>query len=352
MNWTAFWTKADWENTDNRMNKTLKLSLTLLLLVLLSFGWSRTSHSFDLGGLMKDLERSTRPPAKTQPEPVSEPTQEQAPAEQGGGGLIGLGDSLGLFDKRTSKLLRQGVSTLKALQPIGLKEEKAIGGALAVEVFNRFGGPYNNKHLQRYLNLIGRSLADVSNRPDIDYHFAVLNTSVPNAFAAPGGYVFVSLGLLNLIRNEAQLAGVLGHEIAHISKKHALQTLERSQSMKGLTSLTLTVMDKDPGLFDKVIGEVANLLFTKGLDKNLEFEADKYGTEFAYRLGYFPGGLKDFVRILGKNIRSSEGSVFLSTHPTPRERYRQLSKLMNRYQAAILYPTLVKRYQSTFKGRS
>lgn len=333
------------------------------MLSALSFGWSQTSYSFDLGGFVKDLERATRPPEKKQPEPVSEPKQEPAqqqptPApeasanEQGaGGGLIGLGSSLGLFDKKTSRILKQSVSTLKALQPIGLKEEKAIGGVLAVEAFNRFGGPYQNEHLQRYLTLIGRGLADVSNRPDMEYHFGILNSDTPNAFAAPGGYVFVSIGLLSLVQNEAQLAGVLAHEIAHISKKHALQTLERSQTLKGLSSLSMTIMDKDPGLFDKVIDEVSEVLFTRGLDKNLEFEADRYGTEFAYRMGYFPGGLKDFIRILGKNTASHSGSLFLSTHPSPRERYQQLAKQMNRYKAAVLYPVLMKRYQSIIKGR-
>ncbi len=336
------------------MNKKLKATAVLILLSVLSFGWSQTSYSFDLGDFVKDLERSTRPPEKKQPEPTPEPAQQEPaqreptqPAnEQGGGGLIGLGDSLGLFDKKTSKILKQSVNTFKALQPIGPKEEKTIGGALAVEAFNRFGGPYQNEHLQRYLTLVGRGLADVSNRPDIEYHFGILNTDTPNAFAAPGGYVFVSIGLLSLIQNEAQLAGVLGHEIAHISNKHALQTLESSQTMKGLSSLTMTVMDKDPGLFDKIIDEVSEVLFTRGLDKNLEFEADKYGTEFAYRMGYFPGGLRDFIRILAKNTASHSGSLFLTTHPSPIERYKILAKQMNRYKSAVLYPVLVKRYKT------
>ena len=158
-----------------------------------------------------------------------------------------------------------------------------------MEVFSRFGGAYDDPKLLRYINLVGQAVADVSNRPDIEYHFAILNTESPNAFATPGGYVFVSIGLLRMVENEAQLAGVLAHEVAHISQKHALQTLGRSRSLQGLSALTLTVMDKNPGLFDKLIDEVSNVLFTKGLDKNLEFEADRYGREFAYRMGYFLG---------------------------------------------------------------
>ncbi|MBT6717756.1 MAG: M48 family metalloprotease, partial [Nitrospina sp.] len=268
--------------------------------------------------------------------------------KSGGGGLIGLGDSLGIFDKKTSKILQQSVSTLKALQPIGYEEEKAIGGRLAVEVFNRYGGAYEDPELLRYVNLVGQAVADVSNRPDIDYHFAILNTEYPNAFATPGGYVFVSIGLLKMIENEAQLAGVLAHEVAHITRKHALQTLERSRSLQGVSSLTLTVMDKDPGLFDKLIDEVSNTLFTKGLDKNLEFEADKYGREFAYRTGYYPGALKRFIQKLGTS-KQNQGSIFSSTHPTSRERYSLLNKSASRYKKASLYPTLGKRFKVAIK---
>lgn len=259
--------------------------------------WATLSYSFNLGKFLKDAEKSTQPQPNpkqeeldiTIEEPKSPPPQPQQNTSNDG--LIGLGQSLGIFDKKTSKILQQSVNTLQALQPIAYEEEKAIGGRLAVEVFSRFGGAYDNPELLRYINLVGQAVADVSNRPDIDYHFAILNTESPNAFATLGGYVFVSIGLLRMIENEAQLAGVLAHEVAHISQKHALQTLGRSRSLQGVSALTLTVMDKNPGLFDKLIDEVSNVLFTKGLDKNLEFEADKYGREFAYRMGYFPGGL-------------------------------------------------------------
>ena len=120
---------------------------------------------------------------------------------------------------------------------------------------------------------------------------------------------------MRLLKNEAQLAGVLGHEIAHISQKHALQSLERSKAVQGLSSLTLTILDEDSGVFDKIINEVSETLFTRGLDKNLEFEADQVGTEYAYRLGYYPGGLKDFLKILGKS-KSRDSSIFMSTHPS------------------------------------
>ncbi len=329
------------------------ISLGLISLLV----WALPSYSFNLGNILKEVEKSNQPPPKTEPDKldvtVEEPNSTESPqqgqnSEQGGGGLIGLGNSLGIFDKKTSKLLQQSVNTLQALQPIGYEEEKAIGGRLAVEVFNRYGGSYNDPKLLRYVNFVGQAVAEVSNRPDIDYHFAILNTEFPNAFATPGGYVFVSIGLLRMVENEAQLAGVLAHEVAHITKKHALQTLERSRSLQGISSLSLAVMDKDPGLFDKLIDEVSNVLFTKGLDKELEFEADKYGREFAYRTGYYPGGLKKFIRKLGTSTEN-QGSIFMSTHPTSGERYTLLQETSSRYKRASLYPTLGTRFKTALK---
>lgn len=334
----------------------MKKSLFIFLITVTGFLWVQTSYSFNLGDFVKELEK---PPQKDQAAPAKQPSEQtqepsrkpaqQQPSNEGGGGLIGLGESLGIFDKKTSRTLRQSVKTLQAFQPIGEAEEKAIGGSLAVAVFDRFGGPYNDPDLQRYVTLVGQAVAEFSNRPEIDYHFAVLNTEAPNAFATPGGYVFVSIGLLRQLKNEAQLAGVLGHEIAHITRKHALQTLQRSKMLQGMSGLTLAVMDKDAGLFDKVINEVSDILFTRGLDKNLEFEADRYGTEFAYRTGYYPGGLMNSIKTLGKS-ETRHQSIFMSTHPGFGERFKQLSKAMRRYKSAALYPILFKRFQSRAKG--
>ena len=309
--------------------------------------WASPSYSFNLDGFLKEVEKSTQPQPQPKKEELDIKTQESQQST-GSGGMIGLGQSLGIFDKKTSNILKQSVNTLQALQPIAYKEEKAIGGRLAVEVFSRYGGAYDDPELLRYITLVGQAVADVSSRPDIDYHFAILNTEHPNAFATPGGYVFVSIGLLRMIENEAQLAGVLAHEVAHISQKHALQTLERSRSLQGVSSLTLAVMDKNPGMLDKLIDEVSNVLFTKGLDKNLEFEADKYGREFAYRMGYYPGGLQNFISKLGKSAEGGK-SIFMSTHPSAGERYSLLKKSWRRYQKASLYPILKKRLQSALK---
>ena len=302
------------------------------------------SYSIRLDDFLKEIEKA---PAKPPPATEATPKTSPAPSPQDGG-LIGLGESLGIVDKKTSNLLHQGTQVIQALQPIGYEEEKTIGGALATEVFSRFGGPYDNPQLQRYVALVGQSVAQLSDRPNIPYHFSILNTEEPNAFAAPGGYVFVSLGLLRLIQNESQLAGVLGHEIAHINKKHALQTIQRSKTLQGVSSLSLSLMDKDPAIFGKLIDEVSGVLFTRGLDKDLEYEADQVGLEYAYRVGYSPGGLSDFIKTLAG--ASGSHSIFFSTHPSPKNRYERLKSLIPKYKATDLNPVLSNRFKSETKG--
>lgn len=327
----------------------VKKFFSIGVLVALVLSLASTSYSIRLGDILKEIEKEPSPPPAKEATPKAPPKPEEPPQPQSqDGGLIGLGESLGIMDKKTSNLLRQGTQVLQALQPIGYEEEKAIGGALATEVFSRFGGPYNNAQLQRYIALVGQSVVQLSDRPNIPYHFAILNTEEPNAFATPGGYVFVSLGLLRLTQNEAQLAGVLGHEIAHVSKKHALQTIQRSKTLQGVSALTLSLMDKDPAMFGKLIDEVSGVLFTRGLDKELEYEADRLGVEYAYRVGYYPGGLSDFIKTLAG--ASGSHSIFFSTHPGPQDRYARLKSVMGQYKAADLNPVLSNRFKSETKG--
>ncbi|MFQ5717395.1 MAG: M48 family metalloprotease, partial [Nitrospinales bacterium] len=248
------------------------------------------------------------------------------------------------------KIVRQGKKTLDAFKPIGLEEEKAIGASLAMEVFKRFGGPYEDPRLLRYVNMVGQAVARVSDRPNIDYHFAILDSEAPNGFATPGGYVFVSIGLLRMLKNEAELAGALGHEIAHITHKHALKTIQRSKELHGVNALTMTVMEKDPSKFNKLIDEVSNVIFTHGLDKNLEYEADKMGMEYAARVGYQPNGLNEFIRVLGSSP-AGKTSIFFSTHPAPRDRVSRLRKLLSAKRRANASPVLANRFETEVKER-
>ena len=314
------------------MKKSSKIFLGILLALILG----SPAYSFDpFGDILKGLEP---PPKETSKESATQKdnTQQSTSKKSSKGGVLGI--------------LQGAGQLIQALQPIGYREERAIGGSLALEVFSRFGGHYHDPRLENYITLVGNAVVSVSDRAEIPYHFAILNTEQPNAFAAPGGYVFVSIGLMRMLKNEAELAGVLGHEIAHITNRHALKTLERSKTLQGISNLTTSVMGENPAMFNKIIGEMTETLFTKGLDKEMEYDADLTGTEYAYRAGYYPAGLKDFLKMLGAKT-SSRSSVFFSTHPSPGARNARLARVMNSYKEAALAPVLTRRYLTKTKGR-
>ncbi len=265
-----------------------------------------------------------------------------------GNPLSDFGRALGL-DEETADLIGKSARTIKSFQPIQYKEEKAIGGAVALKVFARYGGPYQDEKLSRYVSLVGKNVARVSGRPKIPYYFAILNSREPNAFAAPGGYIFVTLGLILKLNNEAQLAGVLGHEIAHVVKKHSLQAIEESRKKQGLFQgvdlITEEVLDKNPKIFSAFVDIATDALFTNGLDPSLEYEADRLGTNYAERLGYDPRGLKDFLALLSRHQSAGGVSVFSRTHPSARSRISGLERSVLPSFSGRGYLTVAHRFQ-------
>ena len=260
----------------------------------------------------------------------------------------GLGAALGMKQQKID-LLKKGVGVVQAMEPIGEEEEITLGEAVAVEAFSRFGGEYSNPAWTRYINLVGKTVAEVSDRPTLNYHFAILNSQEQNAFAAPGGYIFITVGLLKTLNNEAELAGVLAHEIAHVTQKHMLDAIRRGALMGSVSELSLTAMKQDPALFSNVIDEMTDLLFTKGLDKDKEFEADVVGVEYAYRAGYNPEGLEDYLQTLAKEEGHVE-SKFFTTHPSTTLRISKIDTLLKNYSDIKNLPFLAERFHQYVKA--
>ena len=303
-------------------------SLALLCLFLPPTGMS---------GFLDDLLKSP-PPKKQQSPPPQEGSSKESPDV-----IQGLGEAFGIKKKKID-LFKKGVGVVEALQPIGEEEEITLGEAVAVEAFSRFGGKYSNQAWTRYINLVGETIAEVSDRPTLNYHFAILNSTEQNAFAAPGGYIFITVGLLKTLKNEAELAGVLAHEVAHVTKQHMLETIRRGAVLGSVSEFTLTAMKKNPEMFSSVIDEMTEVLFTKGLDKDKEFEADVVGVDYAYRAGYHPQGLRDYLQTLSKE----EGHVqskFFTTHPSTTVRISKIDSLLRDYSDIQGLPFLTKRFQ-------
>ena len=294
-----------------------------------------------LGGFLDDLFKPPPKRSSSSDQPTQD-QQEQPDLIESLGGILGI-------KKKKIDLFKKGLGVVEALQPIGEEEEMTLGEAVAVEAFSRFGGEYPNRQWTRYINLVGKTVAEFSDRPTLDYHFAILNSQEQNAFAAPGGYIFITVGLLKTLKNEAELAGVLAHEIAHVTHQHMLETIRRGGILGSVSELTLTAMKKDPEMFSNVIDEMTELLFTKGLDKDKEFEADAVGVDYAYRAGYNPQGLQDYLRTLQKEEGHTQ-SRFFTTHPSITLRISKIDMLLANFSDINSLPFLTKRFQQYLRA--
>jgi predicted Zn-dependent protease len=216
-------------------------------------------------------------------------------------------------DKKLAQAIHGGSTLISGLLPIGYEEEQSIGAAIALQVVARSGGVLDQPALTRYVNLVGRAVAATSDRPDIPYHFAILNDNSINAFAAPAGYVFVTNGLFKQLRNEAELAAVLGHEIAHVSQKHILEVIQRNKQLAGVAEAGLTYANQNPQAFKNVIDTAVKKLLDEGLDQEKEIEADTLGNAFAARVGYDPTAYLALLTRL-RALKGDDRALF-KTHP-------------------------------------
>lgn len=229
-------------------------------------------------------------------------------------------------DLQKAKTIVQGVGSIaSSATKMDYKSELTIGESLALEGFKRYGLPVQNQNLQRYVNLVGNAVARNSERPEIPYYFVVVKSNLYNAFACPGGIIFVSSTLVQNMKDESQLACVLAHEVGHVSHKHALKSIRRAQFFEGVSKIsTVTMKGKDGKKFRNMIGDLQSVLFDRGLDKNMEFEADLAGMEIAYRTGYNPLGLIRVLQMLRtKEQNASKKGSWFSTHPPLPERIKR-----------------------------
>lgn len=188
-----------------------------------------------------------------------------------------------------------------------------------------------NDALQRYVNEVGRWVALQSERPNLTWHFGVIDSDDINAFSAPGGYIFVTKGLYRELDNEAELAAVLGHEIGHVQQRHHLKLLQKSARVAVVGKLLQSVVAKESGeksaaLMQNIIGNGAEVV-ARSLDKESEFEADRIGMVLTARAGYDPYAMPMVLEKIGHAglVNAQKTSLLFKTHPLPDVRLDQLS---------------------------
>ena len=196
-------------------------------------------------------------------------------------------------------------------------------------------GVYNDANLQQYINGVGMKLAGVSERPTLPWHYNVADTPAVNAFALPGGPIYITRGILPFLNDEAQLAGVLGHETGHVTARHAAQQYTRAVGGTiGLVALGVFVPGAQPfsGLAEQGLG----VLFLK-YSRGDESQADQLGVRYASRAGWDPAGVPEMLTTLGRLDEASGQSKgvpnWLETHPEPLQRVKEIQPAVQQASA-------------------
>ncbi len=229
---------------------------------------------------------------------------------------------------------------VEAQKEVTQQEEIVLGQLVGSNLLGA-GGLWDDKKAQRYVSKVGKWLATNSDRPDLEWHFAVLADDSLNAFAAPGGYIFITRGLLLSMKSEAELAGVLGHEIAHVTRKHHLAAIRSDKNSALFKDILSTVANQTllqskyaaiSPLATPAIAGLANgltKLYLRGLDKEDEYEADKIGVALATRSGYDPFGLPAVLQQM-QSVRpdAKQMELLFKTHPSFSSRLERLAGVM------------------------
>lgn len=207
-------------------------------------------------------------------------------------------------------------------------DEITVGRLMAAKLAGHLGYDDSDPSLITYLNLVGSAVATQGNRPEIVFHFGILKSQEINAFATPGGYIFLTRPLLNELKSESELAGVLGHEIAHVTEKHMYKEIapKRTVSTGEMITRILSRGGSDLGFsLGKIVNSGLEILLETGLGEEKEISADQAGSLLAYSVGYDPQALLNFLI----RLENHSSTVKLSkTHPPFPKRLQDLRSFL------------------------
>jgi Zn-dependent protease with chaperone function len=252
------------------------------------------------------------------------------PASAGGEDQLG---QIGTITKRAQQLQELHMSD---------EEEQKLGAEVSERIRQRYG-VVQDAAVHRYVALVGGVLAQASARPTLPWTFIVLDVPSVNAFAAPGGYVHITRGALAFMQDEAELAGVLGHELTHITETHTIRAIQKRSGIKMGAEETLS---GNAALFEQVVGEAVANITNQAFSSSEENESDEKGLTLANKVGYAPHGLPAFLtRLKERNKDTQEKRGLFPSHPEMEARIARLTK-----QAGTIKPagtaTVAERYRT------
>ena len=227
-------------------------------------------------------------------------------------------------------------------------EEREIGQQVSDKIVEDFG-VYQDQNVTKYVTLVGSVIAQASSRPELDWQFVVLDTDGVNAFAAPGGFIHVTRGLLGLMKTEAELAGILGHEITHVTEKHTVNAIQKNN----LISVGSDEFGASGGMAQSLLTKFAEAAYKSILDNKFsrddENEADAKGVEIANTVGYNPAGLSDVLtKLTERNAALKEPNGLFASHPVIKDRIAKIAKVIKDKKLAAT-ATVAARYTSAVK---
>ena len=272
--------------------------------------------------------------------------------------------------------VQEAVATVKKVssltEEIRPDQEYYVGRAVATNILARHEYKYEDKPaiergelegLTLYVNQVGQIVAAAAMEdhrsgdrpaPVAGWHFVVVDSDKINAFAAPGGYVFITTAAVKTARSEDELASLLAHEVAHVTRGHALGNIQKSRyadvsadllQAAGSATLTPEQVNQLNSLLEGIINDTLEAMFVKGYSRDTEFEADRLGVEYAGKAGYDPTAMKRFLDTLAKQQATSEGG-FYATHPSTKERQDKLAAIASANAATAVPKVRTTRFQT------
>ena len=251
-----------------------------------------------------------------------------------------VGVAAGVISPQQAQSINKSADAVgKTFESITPEQEYYIGRAVAATVLKTYK-PYDNSKANNYLNVLGQTLATASDKPETfgGYHFLIMDTDEINAFATPGGLIFVSRGLIKLCDSEDAVAAVLAHEIGHVQLQHGLQAIKKSRLTSALTILA-TESAKNLGgqnlanlttAFEGSINDITSTMVNSGYARKYETAADNAAVTILKRVSYNPNGLKNMLEQMDTRM-DHNGAGFAKTHPDPKSRIKDIEPLTQNF---------------------
>ena len=240
---------------------------------------------------------------------------------------------------QAQSLLKAGQAVAKTFESFTPEQEYYIGRTIGAMVLEKYP-PFENMIANTYMNVLGQTLAAASDRPDTfaGYRFQIQDSDEINAFAAPGGFIFVTRGLIRCCKDEDALAAVLAHEIGHVQGKDGLRAIKQSRVTKALTTIGMEGAKQFGGenlatltqTFGESISDITQTLMINGYSRTLESQTDLAAAEILNRVGYSSQGLLEMLNQMDDRLKPGTQD-FAKTHPSPKDRIQVLTPLLGNF---------------------